>query len=244
MNKTYMTIALLSPLACTAAMGAKKAKANNQQKPNVIIILADDLGYGDLGCYGAKNVETPNVDKLAKQGIRFTDAHAIASTSTPSRYSLLTGEYAWRKPGTDVAPGDAGMIIKPTQFTMADMFKSVGYSTCAIGKWHLGLGAETGKQDWNAPLPSALADIGFDHHYIMAATADRVPCVFIEDGKVANYDPSAPIEVSYYRNFSGEPTGKDNPELCYNMKSSHGHNMSIVNGILVCPQTFKDIWCN
>ena len=231
MNKTYITIALLSPLACTAAMGARKAKASNQQKPNVIIILADDLGYGDLGCYGARNVETPNVDKLAKQGIRFTDAHAIASTSTPSRYSLLTGEYAWRKPGTDVAPGDAGMIIKPTQFTMADMFKSVGYSTCAIGKWHLGLGAETGKQDWNAPLPSALADIGFDHHYIMAATADRVPCVFIEDGKVANYDPSAPIEVSYYRNFPGEPTGKDNPELCYNMKSSHGHNMSIVNGI-------------
>lgn len=231
MNKTYITIALLSPLACTAAMGARKAKASNQQKPNVIIILADDLGYGDLGCYGAKNVETPNVDKLAKQGIRFTDAHAIASTSTPSRYSLLTGEYAWRKPGTDVAPGDAGMIIKPTQFTMADMFKSVGYSTCAIGKWHLGLGTETGKQDWNAPLPSALADIGFDHHYIMAATADRVPCVFIEDGKVANYDPSAPIEVSYYRNFAGEPTGKDNPELCYNMKSSHGHNMSIVNGI-------------
>ena len=231
MNKTYMTIALMSPLVCTAAMGAKKAKANNQQKPNVIIILADDLGYGDLGCYGAKNVETPNVDKLAKQGIRFTDAHAIASTSTPSRYSLLTGEYAWRKPGTDVAPGDAGMIIQPTQFTMADMFKSVGYSTCAIGKWHLGLGAETGKQDWNAPLPAALADIGFDHHYIMAATADRVPCVFIEDGKVANYDPSAPIEVSYFKNFPGEPTGKNNPELLYNMKSSHGHNMSIVNGI-------------
>lgn len=231
MNKTYMTIALMSPLVCTAAMGAKKAKANNQQKPNVIIILADDLGYGDLGCYGAKNVETPNVDKLAKQGIRFTDAHAIASTSTPSRYSLLTGEYAWRRPGTDVAPGDAGMIIQPTQFTIADMFKSVGYSTCAIGKWHLGLGAETGKQDWNAPLPAALADIGFDYHYIMAATADRVPCVFIEDGMVANYDPSAPIEVSYFKNFPGEPTGKDNPELCYNMKSSHGHNMSIVNGI-------------
>ena len=79
MNKTYITIALLSPLACTAAMGARKAKASNQQKPNVIIILADDLGYGDLGCYGAKNVKTPNVDKLAKQGIRFTDAHAIAA---------------------------------------------------------------------------------------------------------------------------------------------------------------------
>ena len=230
MNKTYITIALISPLVCSSAMGAKKVKVN-KERPNVIIILADDLGYGDLGCYGAKNVQTPNVDKLAKQGIRFTDAHAIASTSTPSRYSLLTGEYAWRKPGTDVAPGDAGMIIKPSQFTMADMFKSVGYTACAIGKWHLGLGAETGKQDLNAPLPAALADIGFDYHYIMAATADRVPCVYIENGKVANYDPSAPIEVSYFKNFPGEPTGKDNPELCYNMKSSHGHNMSIVNGI-------------
>lgn len=178
MNKTYISIALLSPFVCSSAM-AKKAKVDKEH-PNVIIILADDLGYGDLGCYGAKNVQTPNVDKLANQGIRFTDAHAIASTSTPSRYSLLTGEYAWRKPGTDVAPGDAGMIIQPSQYTMADMFKSVGYSTCAIGKWHLGLGSETGKQDWNAPLPSALADIGFDYHYIMAATADRVPCVYIE----------------------------------------------------------------
>ena len=139
----------------------------------------------------------------------------------------MTGEYAWRRKDTDVAPGNAGMIIRPEQFTMADMFKSAGYTTCAIGKWHLGLGDKTGQQDWNAPLPSALGDIGFDYHYIMAATADRVPCVFIENGKVANYDENAPIEVNYYRNFEGEPTGKDNPELLYNQKSSHGHDMSI-----------------
>ena len=86
-------------------------------------------------------------------------------------------------------------------------------------------------QDWNAPLPAALGDLGFDYHYIMAATADRVPCVFIENGKVANYDPTAPIEVSYIRNFSDEPTGKSHPELLYNLKPSHGHDMSIVNGI-------------
>ena len=163
MNKTYMTIALMSPLVCTAAMGAKKTKANNQQKPNVIIILADDLGYGDLGCYGAKNVETPNVDKLAKQGIRFTDAHAIASTSTPSRYSLLTGEYAWRKPGTDVAPGDAGMIIQPTQFTMADMFKSVGYSTCpsvsGTWAWVQKQASKTGMPHYRQPLPTSVLTI-------------------------------------------------------------------------------------
>lgn len=199
--------------------------------PNVIIILADDLGYGDLGCYGAKNVHTPHVDQLAQQGIRFTNGYAVAATSTPSHYSLLTGEYAWRRPDTDVARGDAAMIIQSHQFTLADMFKSRGYNTCAIGKWHLGLGAETGRQDWNAPLPASLGDLGFDEHYIMAATGDRVPCVFIENGQVANYDPSAPIEVSYEHHFANEPTAKSNPELLYNQRPSHGHDQAIVNGI-------------
>lgn len=200
-------------------------------RPNVILILADDLGYGDLSCYGARNVVTPCIDSLARRGVRFTNCHAVAATSTPSRYSILTGEYAWRRPDTDVAAGNAGMIIRPEQFTMADLFRSRGYSTCAIGKWHLGLGDKSGEQDWNAPLPSALGDIGFDYYYIMAATADRVPCVFIENGMVADYDETAPIEVSYRRNFDGEPTGKDNPDLLYNMRPSHGHDMSIVNGI-------------
>lgn len=219
----------LALTSCLAAHAANNDKISN--KPNVIFIYADDLGYGDLECYGAKNVQTPNVNRLASEGILFTNAHATAATSTPSRYSMLTGEYAWRKPGTDVAAGNAGMIIDPGQFTMADMFKSSGYATAAFGKWHLGLGDKTARQDWNAPLPCALGDLGFDYSYIMAATADRVPCVFIENGKVANYDPSAPIEVSYERNFPGEPTGKDNPELLYNLKPSHGHDMSIVNGI-------------
>ncbi|MCM1111267.1 MAG: arylsulfatase [Clostridium sp.] len=228
------TASLLLPtlLASSAATYAATDAANNESRqPNVIVILADDLGYGDLGCYGARNVETPNVDSLARQGIRFTNTHAVASTSTPSRYSLLTGEYAWRRPGTDVAPGDAGMIIRPEMYTMADMFRNNGYTTAAIGKWHLGLGDKTGQQDWNSPLPASLSDIGFDYHYIMAATADRVPCVFIENGQVANYDPENPIYVSYRQNFPGEPTGKDNPELLYNLRPSHGHDMSIVNGI-------------
>ena len=235
MKKPLQTLSLLTPALLTVVgTQAKNNKIKKQQspgKPNVIIIYADDLGYGDLQCYGAKNIETPNVNRLADNGIRFTNAHAAAATSTPSRYGLLTGEYAWRRPDTDVAPGNAGMIIRPEQFTMADMFKSAGYATCAIGKWHLGLGAKTGTQDWNALLPAALGDIGFDYHYIMAATADRVPCVFIENGQVANYDPSAPIEVSYEHNFEGEPTGKTHPELLYNQRSSHGHDMSIVNGI-------------
>lgn len=227
MNSTYM---LGAAILLGGPVAAQQSQADDQ-KPNVIFIYADDLGYGDLECYGATRVQTPHVNRLANEGIRFTNAHATASTSTPSRYAMLTGEYAWRRPGTDIAAGNAGMIIRPERFTMADMFKSVGYTTAALGKWHLGLGDKTAEQDWNAPLPMALGDLGFDYSYIMAATGDRVPCVFIENGQVANYDPSAPIYVSYEANFPGEPTGKDNPELLYNLKPSFGHDKSIVNGI-------------
>lgn len=231
-NKQFIfSSTLLLGIALPGQAAKKKEATANNKQPNVIFIYADDLGYGDLECYGARNVQTPNINRLSSGGIRFTNAHATAATSTPSRYALLTGEYAWRHPGTDVAAGNAGMIIRPEQYTMADMFKSVGYATCAIGKWHLGLGDKTGLQDWNAPLAAALGDLGFDYSYIMAATADRVPCVFIENGQVANYDPTAPIEVNYNKNFAGEPTGKDNPELLYNLKPSHGHDQSIVNGI-------------
>lgn len=230
-NSPIGTLSLALASVCTTAYAQASHSNDEDALPNVIFIYADDLGYGDLECYGASNVQTPNVNRLAEHGIRFTNGYAAASTSTPSRYSLLTGEYAWRRNDTGIARGDAGMIIKPWQYTMADMFKSAGYVTAALGKWHLGLGEKTGKQDWNAPLPAALGDLGFDYSYIMAATADRVPCVFIENGKVANYDPSAPIYVNYEKNFKGEPTGKDNPELLYNLKSSHGHNQSIVNGI-------------
>lgn len=217
-----------------AFIGAGLAAMSAQmqaQRPNVLFILADDLGYGDIGCYGAQGVHTPWLDSLSRTGIRFTDAHAMASTSTPSRYSMLTGEYAYRKQGTDVAAGNAGMIISPRQFTMADMLHSAGYRTAAIGKWHLGLGEKTGTQDWNGQVTPALDSLGFDYHYIMAATADRVPCVFLEQGRVANYDESAPISVSYQKNFDGEPTGRTHPELLTNLRPSHGHDMSIVNGI-------------
>ena len=217
----FLSFAAVAPLTLAA-------QESSAVKPNVVLIYADDLGFGDIECYGAKNVVTPNVNALADSGCRFINAHSVASTSTPSRYSLLTGEYPWRKEGTDVAAGDAAMIVSPEQYTVADLFKENGYATAAFGKWHLGLGAESGKQNWNAPISPALSDIGFDYSYIMAATADRVPCVFIENGAVANY---APIYVSYTANFEGEPTGRNNPELLYNMKHSHGHDMSIVNGI-------------
>lgn len=219
----------LSLLPCLGV--AASALAQSVERPNVIFIVADDLGYGDLSCYGATRISTPKVDSIAAHGIRFTDCHSVASTSTPSRYSLLTGEYSFRRPGTDIAPGNEGMIIKPHQYTMADMFKSAGYRTAAIGKWHLGLGSVGGQQDWNAELDWTPRDIGFDYHFLMAATADRVPTVFVEQGRVANHDPENPLYVSYSSNFEGEPTGSSNPELLTKLKSSHGHNQAIVNGI-------------
>lgn len=200
------------------------------EKPNVIIIMADDLGYGDLECYGADKVKTPAVNRLAAEGQRFTQAYASAATSTPSRYALLTGEYAWRRKGTGIANGDAAMIITPDRYTLADMMGHAGYKTAAIGKWHLGLGDKSGAQNWNEPLSCGLGDIGFDYSYIMAATADRVPCVFIENGQVANYDADAPIEVNYRDSIPGEPTGRSHPEMLRYMYN-HGHDQAIVNGI-------------
>lgn len=202
-----------------------------QERPNVILLVADDLGFGDLSCYGAERVHTPALDSLAAAGLRFTDAHACASTSTPSRFGLLTGVYPFRQKGTDVAAGNAGMIIKAGTYTAASVMQQAGYRTAAIGKWHLGLGSKTAQQDWNGTLDQSPRDLGFDYHYIMAATADRVPCVYIEDGRVANHDPSAPIEVSYRKNFEGEPTGRTHPELLTKLHPSHGHNQTIVNGI-------------
>jgi arylsulfatase A-like enzyme len=201
------------------------------EKPNVIFILADDIGYGDLSCYGEKTISTPNVEALAAKGVRFTDAHATAATSTPSRYSLLTGQYAWRRNDTGIALGDAGMIIRPEQTTISDIFKNAGYTTAAVGKWHLGLGDKTGTQNWNGLITPGLKDIGFDYSYIMAATGDRVPCVFVENQRVVNLEPNDPIQVNYATPFPGEPLGKDHPELLTKLKPSHGHNQTIVNGI-------------
>jgi arylsulfatase A-like enzyme len=176
-------------------------------------------------------VQTPNVDGLARDGIRFVNAHSAAATSTPSRYGLLTGEYPWRRNGTGIAAGDAALIINPERCTVPKILKEAGYATGAVGKWHLGLGRETGKQDWNDKITPGPKEIGFDYSYIMAATADRVPCVFVENQRVVGLDPRDPIQVSYTKNFPGEPTGKNNPELLTKLKPSHGHDMSIVNGI-------------
>ena len=213
----------------TSARAQAQAPRTEQDRPNVIVILADDLGFGDISCNGSRTIATPNIDRIAAEGIRFTNAHTTSSTSTPARFGLLTGIYPWRVPGTGIAPGDAGMIIRPGTPTLASTLRDAGYTTGAVGKWHLGLG-ESGRQDWNGHITPGLEEIGFDYSFIMAATGDRVPCVYIENQRVYNYDPEAPISVSYKENFPGEPTGRDNPELL-RLHPSHGHDMSIVNGI-------------
>jgi len=111
-----------------------------QQKPNVILIYADDLGYGDLSCYGATKIATPHLDQLAKQGLRFTNAHATSATCTPSRFALMTGQYPWRQSGTGILPGDAALIVPTNQTTLPSLFQQAGYQTGLVGKWHLGLG--------------------------------------------------------------------------------------------------------
>lgn len=230
MTKQYLTLLPLGLAAAGSCMAATEKNPLPGERPNIVLIYADDIGYGDLACYGYGKVATPNVDAVAASGIRFTDAHCSSATSTPSRFSMLTGKYAWRQKGTGVAPGDAAMIIKPEQYTLADMFTQAGYNTAALGKWHLGLGAVRGEQDWNKLITPNLSDIGFKYSYIMAATGDRVPCIFIKNGLGVNLDPNDPVQVNYKQNFPGEPSGKENPELL-RMHPSVGHNQAIVHGI-------------
>ncbi len=199
-------------------------------KPNIVLIYADDLGYGDVSCYGSAAIQTPNIDALAKTGVRFTNAHSTSATCTPSRFSLLTGKYAWRKQGTGIAPGDASLIIPEDMTTLPDVLQKAGYKNAVVGKWHLGLGGQEGP-DWNGNISPGPLEIGFDYSFLIPATGDRVPCVFVENHSVVNLEKNDPITVSYKEPVDpNAPTGKKNPELL-KMHPSHGHDMTIVNGV-------------
>lgn len=197
-------------------------------KPNVIVILADDLGFGDVSAYGSQTISTPNMDKLAHGGVCFTNGYATSATSTPSRYALMTGMYPWKNKEAKILPGDAPLIISPQQYTLPRMMQQNGYYTGAIGKWHLGMGS--GNVNWNETVKPGANEIGFDYSCLIAATNDRVPTVYVENGNVVGLDSNDPIKVSYKKNFEGEPTALTNPEML-KLKWSHGHNNSIVNGI-------------
>ncbi len=219
---------LLSFFTCALLCSYTHAQTT---KPNVILIYADDLGYGDVSCYGAKAIQTPNIDRLAAKGLRFTNAHSAASTCTPSRYAMMMGEYAWRKKGTGILPGDAAMIIPVGKNNLPTVFKNANYKTAIVGKWHLGLGNEGGP-NWNADIKPGPNEVGFDYAFFFPATADRVPTVFIENKKVVGWEANDSIKVSYTDKIGTEPTGKENPELLkIRALKKQGHEETIVNGI-------------
>ncbi len=191
MNKTSWVLMILC-----MTVAVKLRAQNKSSQPNVIIIYADDLGYGDVSCYGAIKIKTPNLDKLASSGIRFTNGHSSSATCTPSRYALMTGQYPWRKSGTGVLPGDAALIIPTGKTTLPSLFKDAGYTTGIIGKWHLGLGNAVEKP-WNGKIAPGPNEVGFNYSFIFPATADRVPTVFIENNYVVALDTSDPIQVDY-----------------------------------------------
>jgi arylsulfatase A-like enzyme len=217
---------LASAVACFA--GSDSA----HKRPNIVLIIADDLGFGDVGAYGAKHIKTPNVDRLAAEGVRFTNGYAPAATCTPSRYSMFTGEYAWRQPvsRTSILPGNAALAIDAGRITMPEALRRAGYYTGAIGKWHLGLGQ--GNLDFNTKIYPGPNEIGFDFYHIIPATVDRVPSVWVENHYVVGLDPKDPIKVDY-DNDTGfeEPTGLTNPELLTHYKGDKQHSGTINHGV-------------
>ncbi|SDZ95363.1 Arylsulfatase A [Arachidicoccus rhizosphaerae] len=202
-----------------------------QQRPNVLILYTDDLGYGDLSSYGARAIATPNIDWLAQNGRQFTDAHCTASTCTPSRFSILSGRYAWRKKGTNILPGNANLIIPTDITTLPKVFQRAGYMTGVVGKWHLGLGDHF-PIDWNQEVNPGPREVGFDYSFIFPATADRTPTVFMENQKVVGLDSADPIKVDYQKQFPEELTGKQHPEMLkIHSDPRQGHDGHITNGI-------------
>ena len=161
------------------------------EQPNVIIIYADDLGYGDLGCYGATLVKTPHVDQLAREGILFSDAHTVSAVCTPSRYALLTGEYPFRQGYFAPVFLKVGLLIDTTRLTIADLMKKSGNATACIGKWHLGFGEEA--PDWNGDLRPGPLELGFDYYYGIPVVNSHPPFVFVENYRVVGLDPSDPF---------------------------------------------------
>lgn len=228
---------LMNPFLRTSfvlgALTAAAVPSPTTEKPNVLLIYGDDVGYGDIGAYGAKLIPTPNIDRLASEGLLFTDGHCTAATCTPSRFSLLTGIHGFRH-GIRVLPPNAPLTIRPEMFTLPELFERAGYHTMVIGKWHLGIGDGETPVDWNGEVKPGPLEVGFDHCFLLPSTNDRVPCVYVEDHHVANLDPDDPLFVGKKPEgveCTEYPNGKKNREAMTYYQSSHGHDNSVINGI-------------
>ncbi|XMO85902.1 arylsulfatase [Algibacter sp. AS12] len=240
----YQKLVKLVFLTLVVFVGCKENKKlteniseeENPTQPNIVIIYGDDVGYGDVGAYGSKMIPTPNIDKLASQGLRFTDGHCSASTCTPSRYSMLTGIYGFRN-GVNILPPNAPLAIPTDILTLPKMLKKAGYATGVIGKWHLGIGEKGVDVNWNGDVKPGPLEIGFDSSFLLPSTNDRVPCVYLDNHKVVNLDPNDPIYVSRKlvnvqgKNNTQYPDAKTNPEAMTVYKSTHGHDNSVIGGI-------------
>lgn len=219
---------LITPLLLALWSAALSAAPTAQ--PNIIVIMGDDIGYGDVSAYGATELETPHIDRLARGGQLFTSGYCSASTCTPTRYSMLTGSYAFRKEGTGIAPPNGPAVIQPGTVTLPSLLKQAGYATAVIGKWHLGLGAPGEGPDWNGDLKPGPLEIGFDYCYLLPTTNDRVPQVYVENHRVKDLDPEDPLWVGRQKPSPDHPTGKSHRDSL-KMDWSHGHNNTIHNGI-------------
>ena len=210
------------------------------ERPNVVIIYGDDVGYADISVNGSTMIQTPNIDKLASEGISFTDGHCTSSTCSPSRFSMLTGVYDFRYRIGILSP-TSPLCIPTDIMTLPKMFKKAGYETGIIGKWHLGIGAKRGAADWNGEVKPGPVELGFNRSFIIPTTNDRVPCVYLDGHRVVNLDPNDPIFIANkptedipaaMKHSTRYPIGRENPEtMTYYGTSHNGHNDSVINGI-------------
>jgi len=223
-TKSFLPLFLVALFAMTTVAA---------EQPNVVIIYGDDVGYADVGAYGSKLIPTPNIDRLAKDGLLFTDGHCTAATCTPSRFSMLTGIYGFRH-GVRILAPNAPMKIKPSMYTLPRLFKKAGYQTAVVGKWHLGIGDGVKPVDWNGDVKPGPLELGFDYSFLLPSTNDRVPCVYLENYRVVNLDKNDPLFVGKKPEdveCTEYPDGRKNREAMTYYQSSHGHNQSVINGI-------------
>jgi arylsulfatase A-like enzyme len=239
MKRFFILCSIL--LACCAGRA--------QQRPNIVIIMADDMGYGDLSCYGAQKISTPSVDSIAAQGQRFTDAHTASSLCTPSRYSMMTGRYSWRtRLRAGVSTWFAKPLIEPGRTTLASLLKKNGYETACIGKWHLGFdwalkpGApanadsivfdswEVNTQDYidfSKPVKGGPVERGFDYYYGISASNNMIPFVYIENDRVTQ-PPT--IKKEYVYDTDQESTRAANWDLTRMDEILAGKAVEVIDG--------------
>jgi len=229
MNKNYYAYFILISILLIIGMSCKvqqnnKITSNTSSLPNVIIIFADDLGYGDISIYDKNNkINTVHLDKLASDGMRFTDAHTPSSVCTPTRYGLLTGRYNWRsKLKRGVVNGTAKALIPNSRTTFASVLQDKGYNTAFIGKWHLGwdwgLKDEIKKDkkrigsadiDFTKEVKNTPNDLGFDYSFGHCGSLDMAPYVYVENGKIMEQPDTVTVSKAKYARWREGPISND-----------------------------------